>query len=125
MSMDPFIYICYCKFCIFRFSALVLSEGRWRGCLGRCVHTYVLLIGGSNPALPQWPMFCISFSCFFFKIFPKIAFIVYNTGELRLYDCKLLLLDCPLLSKFDKLFFSRGHFVVRANSIIVLINAKC
>ena len=44
---------------------------------------------------------------FVFKIFPKIAFTTQG---------KLLLLNCPLLSKFDKLFFnSRDHFVVRAN----------
>jgi hypothetical protein len=94
------------------FLHLYFSECRWRGCLGRCVHSYMLLTGGSNPAMVNVLFFVLIF--FSLRFFLRLS--VYNTGELLLYDCKLLLLNCPLLSKFDKLFFnSRGHFVVRAN----------
>jgi hypothetical protein len=44
----------------------------------------MLLIGGSIPPI-RWPMFCFSFSYFFFfTIFPKIAFIQHLSVRLRL-----------------------------------------
>jgi hypothetical protein len=44
------------------FLHLCFNERRWRVCLGRCVRSNMPLIGGS---IPQWPMFCFSFSYFF------------------------------------------------------------
>ena len=69
------------------FLRLYFGECRWRVCLGRCVRSYVLLIGGSNPAMAR---------VFFSKIFPKIVFIQYLLVRLGLEFGSGLFFNCGI-----------------------------
>jgi hypothetical protein len=100
-----FIYVTTVYSVYLDFLHLNFSECRWRGCLGRCVHPCMLLIGASNPAMDNVLLF---FVLIFFSLRFFLRLIAFTTQGSH-YSMTVKLLNCPLLSKFDKLFFSRGH----------------